>query len=912
MGLEEPEYMATVTYDDRSFLINDERIWLVSGEMHYFRIPAALWADRLLQARRAGLNCISTCIAWNVHEPEEGKWDFDGQKDISHFIALAEDLGMYVILRPGPYIGAAWDFGGLPSWLAGKSGVSYRTNNAAFTHYIDKYFAQVLPRLADQQVTRGGNILLIQNENEYPVTAMPDRLAYLDFINQLIRRAGFTIPILDANVLRHPVTGLAIPTDPPVEGNVECLNTWDTAVPSLKAKRLRQPGAPLFVLEYQIGRPAVWGRPYTPRDPKEIARRAVEILGCGAQWNYVPFHGGTNFGFQAGRLLDSPESFQTTSFDAGAPISEGGGRTDAYYYTRLVNLLAVSMGSYFAASHEDEPGAAIENATQIMNLAGPLGRWAIVTNNGAAEPDAVELRLPAGHKMTVSLEPFGAAAVPFDLRLPGGQEMDYCSLMPLGLFGKDDKRLFVVHGPAGATGEISLHGKKCRLPVPKEDVPLLLEHQGLAICVVHTDLAMRTWPLEDAIVFGPEFVGPDLQTLQHAPGEKQYFLYLLEEKKLQTKKISAPPPARATAPKLGEWTRVCICPEPVSRTLVWQKLDRPKEVDKLGLPYGYVWYRVEWEEVRARKRNLYLPDCADRASLYLNGSLAGVWGAGEDASREPIHVDVKKGRNVLTALVDNLGRYAGSDRLGEPKGLFGHIYDARLLRTNKFKLAPAEGYPRRIVPRTLSYLTERLDALPLWTADLEIPLPKVVPLHLTFREIPHHLAVFCNDRPLEFFACPAKTNWGSVTLGADLRKGKNTIRLMVWGDVDPKCLEHVKFYLLEEPLSAGAAWSYRPWSPPGESAPEPVKGKSCWYSTQFKYASSSRQPLFLTLGGAKKGHLFLNGHNLGRFWAVAPQEYYYLPECWLKEDNTLLLFEEHGLAPTRCKLEFLSGGTLTA
>ena len=89
--------MATVTYDDRSFLINDERIWLISGEIHYFRVPDALWADRLVKAKRAGLNCISTCVAWNLHEPEEGKWDFEGQKDISHFVATAEDLGLYVI-----------------------------------------------------------------------------------------------------------------------------------------------------------------------------------------------------------------------------------------------------------------------------------------------------------------------------------------------------------------------------------------------------------------------------------------------------------------------------------------------------------------------------------------------------------------------------------------------------------------------------------------------------------------------------------------------------------------------------------------------------------------------------------------------------------------------------------------------
>ncbi|MBN1554054.1 MAG: beta-galactosidase [Phycisphaerae bacterium] len=899
--------MATVTYNDRSFLIHDERIWLVSGEIDYFRVPAALWADRLIKAKRAGLNCISTRVAWNFHEPEEGRWDFEGQKDVSHFVGLAEELGLYVILRPGPYIGADWDFGGLPAWLTGKSGVSYRTNNAAFTHYFDKYFAQILPRLVDQQVTQGGNIILIQNENEYPVTAMPDRTAYLDFINQLIRRGGFTIPIIDSNVVRDPSTGMSVLTDPPVEGNIECINAWDAVVPSLKSKRMRQPSAPMLVTEFQLGAADVWGRATAYRDGREIARKALEILGCGAQLNYSPFHGGSNVGFYAGRRGDAPDAFLTTSYDAGAPISESGCLTEAYYYTRLVNVLVHSMGSYFATSHEDEPGAGIENASEVMNLAGPLSRWAIVTNNGRSELRSIDLRLPAGHKITVSLEPLDAAAICFDLRLPGGQELDYCTLMPLGLFGREDKRLFIVHGPAGTVGEISIDGKTKTLPIPKEETPLLLEHQGLAICVVNTDLAMRTWPTEHAILFGPAFVGEDVETPRHPKGQKQYYVYLPEEKKLQTKKVKPVASARPAPPRLRTWNRVCICPEPVSPDLAWQKLDRPKEMDKLGIHYGYAWYRVVLEEVRARKRNLYFPECEDRASVYLNGSLVGVWGAGPDATRKPMHVDVKKGKNSLVLLLDNLGRFSETDRLGESKGLFGHVYDARGLRTNKFKLAECESYPKRIVPRTLSHLTPLLDALPLWSAELVIPLTKVLPIEMTFGNLPHHMAVFCNDRPMEFFARPDGMNWGKVTFGADLKKGKNLIRLLLWGDVDPRCMENVKFHLLEEPISAGGAWSYRPWTLPKDSAGEPVKGKSSWFAAQFKY-SPVELPLFLSLSGAKKGQLFLNEHNLGRYWSVGPKEYYYLPESWLQEENTLLLFEEHGLAPTRCKLEFQPSG----
>ena len=113
--------MPTVRYDDRSFFLDDRRIWLTSGSIHYFRVPRELWRDRLLKAKRAGLNCIQTYVAWNLHEPSEGQWDFEGERDVLAFIEQAADLGLYVILRPGPYICAEWDFGGFPAWLAAKS-----------------------------------------------------------------------------------------------------------------------------------------------------------------------------------------------------------------------------------------------------------------------------------------------------------------------------------------------------------------------------------------------------------------------------------------------------------------------------------------------------------------------------------------------------------------------------------------------------------------------------------------------------------------------------------------------------------------------------------------------------------------------------------------------------------------------
>ncbi len=249
-------------------------------------------------------------MAWNYHELAEGKWDFTGDRNVAAFITLAGEMGLYVILRPGPYICSEWDFGGLPAYLTTKSGIAYRTSNATFTHYFDKYFRQLLPRLADLQITRNGKIILIQNENEYSYTTMPDRLAYLEFISQLIRRAGFDIPIIHCNWGSEPALG----------DSIEALNGWGSEIAQDQGIRQRQPNAPVLWTEFWPGWFDAWGTPHPTKSPRETTRRAMEILGGGGQVNYYMFHGGTNFGFWGSRLMSNGDgAYQTTSYDSDAP-----------------------------------------------------------------------------------------------------------------------------------------------------------------------------------------------------------------------------------------------------------------------------------------------------------------------------------------------------------------------------------------------------------------------------------------------------------------------------------------------------------------------------------------------------------------------------------------------------------------
>jgi hypothetical protein len=878
--------MAIVTFDDNSLLIDGKRVWLVSGSIHYFRVPAELWRDRLLKAKRAGLNCITTYVAWNFHEPLEGQWDFEGDRDIAQFVRLAGELGLYVIIRPGPYICAEWDFGGLPGWLTAKTGMAYRTNNAAFQHYFDKYFRQVLPRLADLQVTRGGNIILIQNENEYMVGDTPDARAYVEFISQLFGRAGFDIPIITCNFF----------SGPQLDERIECMNGWDGIDRALKKAHYRQPGAPLLVPEYWSGWFDYWGSPHhETKDPKEVARRAMEILGCGAQYNYYMFHGGTNFGFWGSRLRGAPDCYQTTSYDYDAAVAEGGGLTEKYYVTRLVNMLANHMGPYLAPAFMEDPGLTLHGTSDCRNLVGSLGRWAIVTNGGQDSITETTVSLPDGDVLlNVPLEPFGAAAVPMDLALTAEVTLDYTNCTPLGFFAE---KVLVLYGPAGWDAKVSINGEPMSEAIPADE-PLLIEHEGIRIVLVSSDLAMRTWWVDETLLFGPTFVGQTLADVVCGKGQTNYMVLPLEGK-LGRKKVK-PAAGKPTTPKLGTWKRVGVCSEPLGDDLQWTKIDRPRDVDRLGIPFGYVWYRVDIDEPRLVRRNLFLADCADRATVFVNGKRIGVWGRGAGAQTKPMPASFKRGKNTITVLADNLGRLNVGDDIGELKGLFGHIHDAKPLAAPKFKTDVGESFSRRIIPRHKAHVVPMLEGLSLTIAETDVAMKKVVPLHLSFEGLECPVAVLCNDRPVGLF----ESGHGSVTLGAELKSGRNHIRLLLWTEsVTTKALGAFKFHLLNEAVTDQGKWQVRPWVLPEEGGRVVGKDLPAWYASRFKY-SPTDVPLFLHILAAKKGQVFLNGHNVGRFWTVGPQHYYYLPECWLQEANELLLFTEGGENPTTSRLAY--------
>lgn len=880
--------MAQVSYDDRSFLVDGRRIWLVSGEIHYFRIPAPLWRDRLLKAKRGGLNCIATPLAWSLHEPAEGKWDFKGDLDVVAFVKMAQELGLYVILRAGPYVGADLGLGGLPPWLLAKSGMSLRSPSASFTHYFDRFYRQILPRLAECQVPRGGNIIAVQNEHDYTSGTMPDRINYLQFVSQLIRRAGFETPILTANALSNPPLGEA----------VECVTTDANEVQQFKRLRLAHPLEPAIDIEFNTGATGYWGQNCPTPDADTAARRAMEIVGCGGQINQYLFCGGTNLGFLAGRGPQGRFAFTTTSYDRGSPVSESGELTEKYYRLRLVNMLANHMGFSLANCCLDEPGVTIHDSTGVLNIAGPYGHWAVVTSGGRKDIASAEISLPTGETLRVPLAPLGACAVPVDIKLSASHTLDWANLTPLGFLAN---KVLLLHGPADWQATLSINGKAVEARLPAQDAPLLIDHQGLLVVLLSSDLAQRTWITDEAVVMGPLFVGETVDDVLLSPRIKQYSLLSLEDFKLKVKKSAngtAKHASSASTPKLSAWKRQCVCTEPVAQDLEWTPMRHCSDADHLGQHEGYIWYRAQVDSPRARKLALLPTGAADRATFYVNGSLAGVWGVGPDATLDPLKVSLRSGANSIVMLLDDLGRFHGGSRMGQPKGLWAPIYAAEPLKLRKIKLATSNTISRRLIPRHQSHLADMLDALPLQTASWSIPLKSITPIHVAFDDVPCHVGIVCNNRLAGLFINEGE-NFGEVTLRAELTKGKNELSLLLWGACQESVLDKFRFHNLTEDLSEQAAWSHRPWQLCATEGPVVGKDQPAWYAASF---AGIRDNLYLHVIGAKKGQLLLNGHNIGRFWTAGPQQDYYLPPCWLKEHNELLMFEEQGNAPSGARL----------
>ena len=942
--------MATMTVDGHSLSVDGRRIWLVSGAIHPARIPRGLWRSRLMAAKQAGLNCVEAPVVWGLHEPRPGLFDFEGERDIRAFVELVGELGMRCILRVGPHVGEAYDLGGLPTWLVPKVEGRVRTGEAEFLAACSSYLTKLCAQVADLQATgssrRGatgeGPIVLVQSEHEWFCGDDATASAYLGELIRYLREGGITVPIVNRNNLYQTI-----------EGEIDAWTGFADLFATVRQLRTVRPDQPNIVMGLETGAPDLWGEPTrSQKSPHALMRAMAETLAAGGQFNLSPFAGGTSFGFHAGRLSDAPEAFVATNRDDSGPLGQGGRRGPAYDAVKRVCTFASRFERVFAGLEPDfQPAALAPSASwpavedertgrleakrpagganmSAVHASGSQGSVVFVFADTASAPTRTHstvVTLPDGSSLPVDLGREPVAWVLYDTHLAGRATLDYCNASAFALVGT----VFACFAPAGSTVMLSIGGSPLELRAPKGKTPEIVEHEGITVVLCSPAQIDTAYAGDDAVWVG--VAGFDAQDRPIPTAKGGRAVRIGADGSVTNVSPSGTRPASGRV-AFDEWARADQDGHVEGTSERFAHIPGPETMEALGVSSGYGWLRLAVKAGAAKKARAAFFESGDRLHLFHEGAFVAMPGEGPGADDHLVTLPLKKGEQTVTALVDNLGRFAEGNGLGEAKGLFGHVYEAKALRP---------GAPKLVDERPVDPFSVHAPAYGVQPGDLTDA--RRLSWTITHRRKSPILLRVAPPTPLACLAMlllngePVSILWpggrGRFVFDSErLNRGKNEFQIAVVGEMDaeaPNIRAGVSFFEGAASLTEGAAWSFAKWEAPKAAAFEAVtkaslsrprpagqKGRPCWWRGSFTLRHADA-PLFFDATGLTKGHLLLNGHDVGRYFvatrtgkAVAPQSRYFLPEPWLNAGgaNELLVFDEHGASPGKSALVYDPAG----
>ena len=947
--------MASISFDGKGILIDGRREWLVAATIHPARCAREQWAARLRLAAQAGFNCVVAPVVWAHHETKKGSVDFTGERDIRAFVQIIGQMGMRCILRPGPFLGAMQDLGGMPAYVAGavekgadviaradeedekpvRLRLGIRSTSADFLEGAARWLNANAEEIKDLQVSGttarggGGPIIAVQVEHEWFCGHEQVGRVYLGELGRFLREGGINVPLLNANNMF--ASG---------EGEIEGWSGADDAAAIIRQLRVVKPSQPPMLLEMNAFPAPMWGAPAPAASvhaPAELQRRIAEALASGGQFNVSSFHEGTRFGFLGGRSPAGRDLFASScaSAEGAAVLTEAGAKGPSYALVKRIATFASSFGRVFAHADADFRPAAIavgSGSPSVLHVRGERGS-AVIAFFEPAEPGsrrrrAVDVLTPDGARLTLQPGSQHCAWTLLDTHLVSRSVLDFTTFRPFALVG----RTLVLFGAAGERGRVSINGAEFEAEAPAGKTPVIQDHEG--VLVVICDEAMIDASVVSAAnapggqavhigVLGLDAAGepiahPDYSARHRITGDGAV-------EKVKAAVASARTPR---APSLGEWRFADTAALTSGESPRYAPIPGPAPLDTLGAPYGYGWHRIRLSSEGGARAKACFFEMSDRAHVYADGEFLGVAGVGPGADPGPVALPGAKGEHTLVVLVDNLGRASGGSPMDHRKGLYGHLWQAAPLKPGKPTIetgppisplswrAPLMGIREsdRTDPRRLSWSFQHRRKTPIFMTVDAHAAPGIVLL---------------NEEPIWWLE-PA--DWTRVRIDHDaLKSGKNTVQIALLADhlppdEDPKAFEHAMaalgaathFHEGEEAITAKSEWAFAPWEAPKRDALAPFKpGASrpagpAWWASAFKPHESDR-PLFLDCAGLTKGQIFLNGRNLCRYFvatssgkAVPPQRRHYLPEGWLKIDqpNELAIFDEHGAAPTKVRLEY--------
>jgi len=561
---------AQISYDAKSFIIRGQRELLIGGEFHYFRTPNELWEDRLIKMKRSGANLITTYIPWNWHEPIEGQQRWTGDCDLVRFIELCTKHNLFIVVKPGPYICAEWDFGGHPDWLLGKN-IPLRVLDDRYLAYVEKWYRKVAEMVTPYLVTKGGNIICIQVENEYDhlmeygkeKISKADAITYFTRLGKMMEDFGIDIPKFanEAAFLRGKTdiidTRTYYPNIPLFQFWSYMHNYFDGKITAAKAG---QPNCPTMILELQVGWFAQFGRPlYTaPVHLTESVSKSVVALGA-SMLNYYMYVGGTTFPFWGCRgniweILPRGTGTATTFDFGGSPIREWGelmpGRMDWMkgfaQFTRdfkeLVlesdnceDLKVIGGGEDIEVISPDgvTPDTAIQSETENFKLiTKKLGdQYLVCVRNLGEEDKVVDIGWSTNSETVFKDLPVLSRQthfLPIQVKVPGTELRILRSTSEL-LFAKqgDNQTIFGLYGKPGQPGKTVLNISASEVRVLSgeaevsgdKEVTLSYIHNGIIVIdvagntlvVLDQDISGKVEELENSILIADTYFIKDAE-----------------------------------------------------------------------------------------------------------------------------------------------------------------------------------------------------------------------------------------------------------------------------------------------------------------------------------------------------------------------------------------------------------------
>lgn len=322
---------------NKKFYMDSKPFDIYSGAMHYFRTVPEYWEDRLTKLKAAGFNTVETYVCWNLHEKKPGEFDFSGILDIEKYLEIAQKVGLYAIVRPGPYICAEWDFGGLPAWLLKDKNMQIRCMYPDYLKCVERFYKELLPRLFPHLESQGGNIIAMQVENEYG--SYGNDKDYLRYVKKLTRDCGIDCLLFtsDGNT-NNMISGGSLPDI------YKVLNFGSRSRTAFNVLKGFENDGPNMCGEFWCGWFDHWRDKHHTRNSLEIVNEIKGFIDNGASFNMYMFHGGTNFGFTAGANHNQGHGYEptVTSYDYCAMLTEWGDYTPAYHAVR--KLLCEKQG----------------------------------------------------------------------------------------------------------------------------------------------------------------------------------------------------------------------------------------------------------------------------------------------------------------------------------------------------------------------------------------------------------------------------------------------------------------------------------------------------------------------------------------------------------------------------------------